>query len=279
MGRRILGLLLVTSGLFVFGRPADAEEPATPIKKLILPGEAFLVQERPAFVLLPPEKERRTPQPWIMYAPTLAGYPDEHEKWMHEQFLAAGVAVAGIDIGETFGSPQGRELFSALHAELTKSRGFAARPCLLGRSRGGLWVTSWACDHPDKIAGIAGIYPVFDLRTYPGLTKAAPAYGLSADELAAKLSELNPIERVGVLAKAKVPVFIIHGDDDKIVPLKENSAELAARYEAAGEKEAVTLVIAQGQGHNYWEGFFRCRELIEFVIARARSGAEETPRR
>ena len=74
------------------------------------------------------------------------------------------------------------------------------------------------------------------------------------------------------MAKATVPVFIIHGDDDKVVPLKENSAELAARYEAAGAKDAVTLVVAQGQGHNFWEGFFRCQELIDFAVARARSG-------
>jgi alpha-beta hydrolase superfamily lysophospholipase len=72
---------------------------------------------------------------------------------------------------------------------------------------------------------------------------AAPTYGFKSDELEAKLSENNPIERVGVLAKAKVPVFIIRGDGDKVVPLKENSAELAARYEAAGAKDAVTLVL------------------------------------
>ncbi|HEX5105445.1 MAG TPA: prolyl oligopeptidase family serine peptidase [Pirellulaceae bacterium] len=274
MRLQIRHLACLAIGLSIGELRASGEEPASaPIKKLILPGEAFLVQDRPAFVLLPPEKERSTPQPWIMYAPTLAGYPDEHEKWMHEQFLAAGVAVAGIDIGESYGSPPGRKLFTALHDELTKNRGFANKPCLLGRSRGGLWVTSWACDHPEQVAGIAGIYPVFDLRTYPGVAKAAPAYGLKADELEAKLSENNPIERVGVLAKAKVPVFIIHGDDDKVVPLKENSAKLAARYEAAGAKDTVTLVVAKGQGHNYWEGFFRCPELIEFAIARARSGA------
>jgi len=274
MRLRIWHLAYLAVGLSICGLRASGEEPASaPIKMLILPGEAFLVQDLPAFVLLPPEKERRTPQPWIMYAPTLAGYPDEHEKWMHEQFLAAGIAVAGIDVGESYGSPPGRKLFSALYEELTKKRGFAGKPCLLGRSRGGLWVTSWACDHPDQVAGIAGIYPVFDLRTYPGVAKAASAYGLKADELEAKLSENNPIERVGLLAKAKVPVFIIHGDDDKVVPLKQNSAELAARYEAAGAKDAVSLIVAKGQGHNYWEGFFRRPELIEFAIARARSGA------
>jgi pimeloyl-ACP methyl ester carboxylesterase len=274
MRLKVRSLAWLAIGLSICGPSASGEETTSaPIKKLILPGEAFLVQDRPAFVLLPPEKERRTPQPWIMYAPTLAGYPDEHEKWMHERFLAAGVAVAGIDIGESYGSPPGRKLFTALYEELTKKRGFANKPCLLGRSRGGLWVTSWACDHPDQVAGIAGIYPVFDLQTYPGIAKAAPAYGLKADELEAKLAETNPIERVGVLAKAKVPVLIIHGDDDKVVPLKENSAELAARYEAAGAKDAVSVIVAKGQGHNYWEGFFRCPELIEFAIARARSGA------
>ena len=192
---------------------------------------------------------------------------------MHEQFLAAGVAVAGIDVGEAHGSPQGRRLFDELYRELTERRGFAARPCLLGRSRGGLWVTSWAAEHPNQVAGIAGIYPVFDLRTYPGLDKAAPAYGLTPVELAARLVELNPIERVGVLAKHHVPAFFIHGDVDTVVSLKQNSAEFAARYRAAGVPDSVTLIVAKGQGHNYWEGFFRCHGLVDFTIDRARDGA------
>jgi 6-phosphogluconolactonase len=258
--------------------PAAEERPKErgdkPVKELILPGEAFLVEGRPAFLLLPPEGKRTTPQPWVMYAPTLPGLPDQHEKWMHERLLEAGVAVAGIDIGEAYGSPKGRELFSALYRELTVRRGFAPRPCLLGRSRGGLWALGWAADNPDKVAGLAGIYPVFDLRSYPGLAKAAPAYGLTPQDLEARLGALNPIERAGVLGKARVPALLIHGDEDRVVPLKENSAELAARYRAAGAEGLVRLIVAKGQGHNYWEGFFRCQELIDFVIARARAGKE-----
>jgi alpha-beta hydrolase superfamily lysophospholipase len=262
---------------FVGGAHAicGAEPEAKPVKTLILPGESFLLQDRPAFVLLPPESKRAKPQPWVMYAPTLPGLPDEHEKWMHEQFLAAGIGVAGIDIGEAYGSPKGQELFTALHTELVDKRGFATKPCLLGRSRGGLWVTSWACAHPDKVAGIAGIYPVFDLRTYPGLTSAAPAYGLKPEELEAKLAELNPIERVAALAKTKVPVYLIHGDDDKVVPLKENSAEFVARYKAVGAEELITLNVAKGQGHNYWQGFFRCQDLVDFAIKQAITGKQK----
>ncbi|WP_254507796.1 alpha/beta hydrolase family protein [Anatilimnocola floriformis] len=267
-----LSLFTAVITLFLLVTAASAAEP--PAKKLPLPGELFMVGDRPAFVMLPPEEKRAKPQPWIMYAPTLPPYPDAAEKWMHEKFLNAGIAVAGVDIGEAFGSPKGREQFTALYNELTKNRGFAAKCCVLGRSRGGLWVTSWAAENIDKVTGLAGIYPVFDFKTYPGIQRAAPAYGLKPEELEARAAELNPINRVPVLAKAKIPVFIIHGDDDKVVPLKENSATLAEHYKTAGAESLVQLVVAKGQGHNFWEGFFQCQELVDFAIAHAQAGAK-----
>ncbi|GEM_PF-439661 len=274
MIRHISGLscgamLLLCSGQLV---AQDGKPAARSVKKLVLPGESFLVEGRPSFVLLPPKAKRKTPQPWIMYSPTLPPYPDRNEKWMHEQFLAAGVAVAGIDVGEAYGSPQSRTLMTALYTELTGNRGFATKVCLLGRSRGGLWVSSWAIANADKVAGIAGIYPVFDLRTYPGVARAARAYGKTPQELESGLKQFNPIARIDVLAKAKIPVFIIHGDADKVVPLKENSATLADRYKQAGNSDAMTLVVVKGQGHNLWSGFFRCQQLVDFAVRQAKAG-------
>lgn len=244
-----------------------------PLDNLNLPGETLVVADRPAFILLPPEEQRQSPQPWIMYGPTLPAYPDHHERWMHERFLAAGVAVAGIDAGEAYGSPRGQALMSALYEELVTRRNFAPQPCLLGRSRGGLWASSWAIAHPERVAGIAAIYPVFDLRTYPGLERAAPAYELTAAELEASLSQHNPIARIDRLAEAKIPVCIIHGDQDQVVPLEPNSATLAARYQELGAGDAVELIVARGQGHNFWEGFFRCQQVVDFAIERAKAGA------
>ncbi len=262
---------LIAAALLFAVSAVHAQAPAAtkPVKNLILPGESFLINERPSFIFWPAREKRTTPQPWVFYGPTLPGYPDSHEKWMHEQFLAAGIAVAGIDVGEAYGSPQGQKHFTALYDELTGKRGFAKKPVMLGRSRGGLWVTSWAAANTDKVAGIAGIYPVYDFRTYPSIKAAAPAYGLTPEELTAKLAQYNPIEQVHLLAKAKVPVCIIHGDDDKVVPLKENSAELLLRYKAEGAEDLVNLIVAKGQGHNFWEGFFRCQELVDFVIEKA----------
>jgi pimeloyl-ACP methyl ester carboxylesterase len=133
-------------------------------------------------------------------------------------------------------------------------------------------VSRWAIENQECVAGIAGIYPVFDLRTYPGLENAASAYGLSAQQLEAKIDQVNPIAEVAQLAEARIPVFLIHGDEDAVVPLPQNSAEFVRQYEAQGAQDLVQLVIAKGQGHNFWEGFFRCQALVDFSIQAAHRG-------
>lgn len=145
------------------------------------------------------------------------------------------------------------------------------QPC---QRRGGFWVSSWAIAHPDKVAGIAGIYPVFDLRSYAGIFKAAPAYDMMVQELEAGLAQHNPIRRMGVLATAKLPVCIIHGDLDNVVPLAQNASVLLAHYQQEGTADAVQWIVAKGQGYNYWEGFFRCQPLIDFAAHCAQAGME-----
>jgi prolyl oligopeptidase PreP (S9A serine peptidase family) len=194
---------------------------------------------------------------------------------MHEKFLEAGIAVAGVDVGEAYGSPKlSHAAFAALYEELIGKRGFAPKPCLLGRSRGGLWVSSWALAHPEKVAGIAGIYPVFDLRSYPKLETAAPAYGLTPEEFECRLAEFNPVARFSQLAEARIPATLNSGDQDVVVPVEANSDEFVRHYKEAGVGDLVTLIIIKGQGHNFFEGFFKSQELVDFAITRARAGAK-----
>ena len=259
-------------------RPACAQD-REPVKNLILPGEVFEVAGRTAFVFTAAESlPAANGRPWILYGPTLPAYPDEAERWMHEAFTAAGVAVAGVDTGESYGSPTGVAAAEALHTEMVR-RGYAEKPALLGRSRGGLWAAAWAIAHPEQTAGLGGIYPVYDWRTYPGLAKAAAAYGLSPEQLAGQADRLCPIERISVLAEANIPVCIIHGDDDTVVPLEPNSARLKQRYEAAGKGGLVDLIVAENQGHSFWEGFFHCQQLVDFLIETATTAATTSPSR
>jgi pimeloyl-ACP methyl ester carboxylesterase len=249
--------------------PSLHAEGAAPAKILPVPGEAFIVDGRPAFIIPAKAKARREGRiPWVWYAPTLRGLPDKEEQWLFTRLTEAGIAIAGIDVGESFGSPDGRAGFSALYDELTQRRGFALRPVLLGRSRGGLMTLSWAAENPDKVAAFAGIYPVCNLVSYPGLAKAAPAYGLTATQLETALAEHNPIDRLAPLARARIPLLMIHGDIDTLVPLEDNSLEVRTRYFALGGQ--CRVIIARGQGHNRWAGFFQNEEVTDFVIEHAR---------
>jgi pimeloyl-ACP methyl ester carboxylesterase len=238
------------------------QPPPDPIERLEVAG-------RPAFLMMPKLEAAPVMVPWVWYAPTLPGLPSAAEKWMFDQFLAAGVAIAGIDVGESYGSAKGRLAFTALHKHLTEERGLSPRPCLLARSRGGLMLYNWAAEHAALVAGIAGIYPVCNLRSYPGLAKACGAYGMTEEELSGSLRDHNPIERLASLAAAQVPIYHIHGDQDGLVPLADNSHEVKQRYGLLGGQ--MTLAVAEGQGHNMWPGFFQCQPLVDFVIAQART--------
>lgn len=269
LGGRIAWFL----GILFWAIPLQAQQVPPGIADL--PGEVLpmAIEGKPAFLVLPKSDLRKQPQPWVFYAPTLAPYPDMHERWMHERFLEAGIAVAGIDVGEAYGSPIGTQGLDQLYRELTTKHHLANRPCLLGRSRGGLWMLAWAAAHPDQVAGLAGIYPVFDLRAYPGLERAAGAFELSASQLAEQLDQHNPISKAGALIEASIPIHLIHGDIDQVVPLESNSLVLANRYRDAGKRDLLHLEVAKGQGHNMWEGFFRSQPLVDFVIEKAKEGA------
>lgn len=246
-----------------------------PKKVLPLAGEVFDVAGRTAFLIPAKIEAGSERKPWVWYAPTLPNLPGPEERWMFERFQAAGVAIAGIDAGESYGSPAGNKVFDALHAAML-ARGYSSKPVLLGRSRGGLMTLSWATANPSKVGGFAGIYPVCDLSSYPGIERAAGAYGLEPKALRARLKEFNPVDRLEGLAKAGVALFAIHGDVDKVVPLEANSGRVKARYAALGGK--MTLIVPRGQGHNMWSGFFQCPELVEFVLAQAGVGIQlESP--
>jgi pimeloyl-ACP methyl ester carboxylesterase len=134
-------------------------------------------------------------------------------------------------------------------------------------------VASWAAAHPERVAGLAGIYPVFDLRSYPGLASAAAAYQLSSEELEARLATLNPIAQIQALVTAQIPSFLIHGDTDTVVPIGPNSLAFREVYTKGKASALFQLEILPGQGHNMFNGFFQSLPLVEFAIAQAREGA------
>ncbi|MGE3317419.1 MAG: alpha/beta hydrolase family protein [Planctomycetaceae bacterium] len=230
-----------------------------------LPRIAIRIGEHKGFIIKPSNPAADGTKPWLWYAPTIGGHPNLTNEWVFRPLVERGFAICGVDVGESYGSPAGRKIFSDFYAHVRKEYGLDQRASFLAQSRGGLMVYNWAADaeNIDKVCAIAAIYPVCDLRSYPGLDKAAPAYGMSAKELEIALKKHNPIDRLGWLAKAGVPIFHIHGDSDTVVPLEHNSQVIYDRYKALTGK--MHLVVIKGKGHAEIPEFFQSQQLVDFI--------------
>ena len=118
------------------------------------------------------------------------------------------------------------------------------------------------------MAAIAGIYPVGNLTSWPGLPRASKAYGLSEAGLAGACADHNPIDRLAPLAKAGVPLMHIHGDNDTVVPLEKNSGLIKQRYDPLGGR--MILEVIEGGGHDMKHHWFQSRSLVDFMIHHAK---------
>jgi predicted esterase len=214
--------------------------------------------------ILHPEKPAKGDRPWVWYAPTIGPYPNKSNEWVLRKMLDQGFCVCGVNVGESYGNPAGRKVFSEFHQHVVREYKLVSKARLLAQSRGGLMLYNWAAENPDKVRCIVGIYPVCDLRSYPGLKKAAGAYGMTSAELEKQLTKHNPIDRLEPLAKAGVPILHVHGDADMVVPLEKNSQIVMDRYrELRGKMQLITV---PGKGHAEIPEFFQEPRLVQFLI-------------
>jgi len=225
----------------------------------------FEIDGHKAFVYFAPAPAEG--KPWLWYAPTLNGVSIVQRKLYFESLMNAGISIAGFDLGEVRGSPASTAKFSLFYEEMV-NRGWSPKPILLGQSRGGLMMLAWGMRNPEKVRAVVGIYPVCNLASWPlKNSKAATLadFGMPEAELIAKLSELNPVDNLQGLLANKVPIFVVHGDSDVVVPYDDNTRLLKERYEAGGG--SITVKIIPGEGHKVSPSFFECPELVDFVIA------------
>jgi alpha-beta hydrolase superfamily lysophospholipase len=241
---------------------ALAEEAKVPTR-----AETFEVAGHTAHLYAAPQPAEG--KPWLWYAPTINGVSLAGRRVYFEGLLKAGVSIAGYDLGEVRGAPGSSAQFTLFYEEMVR-RGFDRRPVLLGQSRGGLMMLSWAFRNPQKVRAFVGIYPVCNLLDWPMKNKAVTLadYGLSEEELRRDVARYNPLDNLKPLLDHKVPMFVIHGDSDKTVPYDENTRLLKERYEAGGGK--ITVKVIPGKGHEAVPEFFEDHDLLAFVLQAVR---------
>jgi hypothetical protein len=271
------------------GKPAskastgrDAQKVPTKVAGTFNGGELvkLRVRGRLAYLIKPTGKvdpQRR----WVWDFPFWLAINDGFGHVAHrhyvEKLLAAGLHVAGVDVGPSCGSPAAAEVCQEFYEQLVSKHGLHKRVRLLAHSHGGLIAYGWAFRHPECVDRIAGMCPATDFRTYPTLPNvvAGPTkgldYGLSLEELDRRAGEFNPIDNLAPLAKANVKVLHLHGDEDTLVPTGANSKELARRYHKLGGQAEIVLLKGLGaeransRGHDGPE-LYESAALLKFLL-------------
>ena len=170
-----------------------------------------------------------------------------------EALLQRGYQLAYIRLSDQYGSPEAVEEMERFRQYMVRRLGLHPRMGLIGLSRGGLYAVHYAGRYPQHTAGLYLDAPVVDILSWPGRHGTAgewaqclDAYGLTADDPSPFYRIQDAAHRQ--LIDAKIPLILVAGDCDTLVPYEENGALLAARYRESGVPFA--LLMKPGVGHH-----------------------------
>lgn len=140
----------------------------------------------------------------------------------------------------------------------------------VGMSCGGLHAVYFAAKYPSRIAALYLDAPVMNLLSCPGAVGRAPNAAMAELERDTGLNfaklinyRNHPIDHVSELLSAKLPIILIAGDSDVVVPYNENGELLAKMYREGGGE--LVEIIKPGCNHHP-HGLDDNTPIIDFVL-------------
>ncbi len=179
------------------------------------------------------------------------------EPQLDKALLEKGFHVAYVDVAGFYGNQEAVQIWNDFYKFITVKYKLNSKVVLEGFSRGGLIVYNWAAQNTDKVACIYADAPVCDIKSWPGglytgvgspkdWKDCLNAYNL--DQNSVMEFEGIPLNTSVHVAKAKVPVIHVYGDDDKVVPHFENTERLAINFVKV--QGNIQLIRKKGIGHH-----------------------------
>lgn len=207
-------------------------------------------------------------RPWIW-----RGLFFGHEPQADLELLSKGFHLVQMNVIDYFGAPIAVERWNKFYDFLTEKHGFARKTVLEGFSRAGLAVLNWAAANTDKVACIYLDAPVCDFKSWPGgkgkskgdfleWQKVLKYYGFKND-YAALDYKLNPIDNMGPLVKAGIPIIDVCGDADSVVPMDENSTIYEKRYKELGGH--IEFIVKPGCEHHP-HSLIDPKPIVDFIL-------------
>jgi pimeloyl-ACP methyl ester carboxylesterase len=155
-------------------------------------------------------------KPWVYRAGVV-----ERDAVVDLALLAKGFHIVVGPVPYNSDGPALRS-WNAVYSHLT-SHGFSTKPVMEGAGRAAGEVYAWAIENPDKVSCIYAENPV--LRCH--------------------MSKTQPLDNLGPLARAGVPLLHVCGSLDPA--LSENTRVVEKRYKELGGQ--ITVIVKEGEGH------------------------------
>lgn len=207
-----------------------------------------------------PHKEI-SPRKWFWLPEWPTAFPDRNGV---KELLELGYTMIHVNVYDYFGNPEAVEIMHDFYTYL-RSFNFAEKGALIGMSLGGLYSFRYAATYPESVACIYADAPVCDFACYTRrpikdrLIHLQKAYGVEdvIDHPLAPVNNFTPI------AKAQIPILLILGMDDAVIPPEENGELLARRFAEAGG--TIEVLRRNSWGHHP-HGLQNPAKILRFIL-------------
>lgn len=186
--------------------------------------------------------------------------------------LKKGWHIIYYRISNMYGCPEAVALMKDFKEYVVDNFKLSSKAVLFGFSRGGLYAFNYTAKYPEDVSMLYLDAPVLNILSWPGgkgsgcgaekeWKECLDIYGL--DEKAVINFQGNPLNKIEAVAKAGIPIIMVAGDKDDIVPFEENGGELVRLYKEWHGK--LKLILKPGVGHHP-HSLERPDEIVKFIL-------------
>lgn len=202
----------------------------------------FTFNGYPATVILPEKPNGK----WVWKTEFLYAF-DQAERALNDK----GYTRVYYGISDKYGSYHAVRLMREFYYYVIKEFSLCEKCNLFGFSRGGLYAFNFALFYPEFVEKVYLDAPVLDLKSWPPQNSNEQAqmfeeYALNEDTL--PLFKGNPVDNLAEFFSLKIPLMIVAGGVDEVVPLQENAGVLLQYAKEQGIE--VRQIIKPACGHH-----------------------------
>ena len=173
------------------------------------------------------------------------------------KMLKSGYALVYYGVSDMYGCPESIKLMKNFRDYIVEKLDLFPECILEGFSRGGLYACNYAYDYPEDASLLYLDAPVLDIFSWPGgkgtgegseecFRECLTLYGITENDRDSFSGD--PVSRFEKLSETDIPVIIVAGKDDTIVPMEENCLKMVKYYNSKGK--VLKLIAKENCGHH-----------------------------